>query len=184
MAISSLLLRAVDWLNRPLFGTKVIPPDAAVPQADFPDDEFPVFCPGCDYLLRGLAHSRCPECGREFDRGRLLVDQYVRERAHRLWEHGLLGRWSARMAAAVLGLLALWVIGTNVAWRLASFPLPGIKTTARQVDRWVAMLQVAHQLFWWVQVFMLAALVACVLVVIRAARRNTRKRQRVMDAIS
>jgi hypothetical protein len=29
-------------------------------------------CPSCDYNLRGLAEDRCPECGRHFDRQRLI----------------------------------------------------------------------------------------------------------------
>lgn len=64
-------------LGRPLFGTRVIPPGARVDPALFAEDEFPVHCPKCDYLLRGLPDGRCPECGTEFERGRLLVEQYV-----------------------------------------------------------------------------------------------------------
>ena len=26
-----------------------------------------VFCPHCEYNLRGQTEARCPECGREFD---------------------------------------------------------------------------------------------------------------------
>lgn len=50
---------------------------ARVDPSAFSDDEFPVWCPECDYLLRGLLSNRCPECGHGFDRGRLLVSQYV-----------------------------------------------------------------------------------------------------------
>lgn len=62
-------------LNRPLFGT--VPYGARVDPNRFSEDEFPVVCPKCDYALRGLPDGRCPECGTEFDRGRLLVQQYV-----------------------------------------------------------------------------------------------------------
>lgn len=64
---------------------EVIPPDARADPARFPDEQFPLFCPACDYSLRGLEQGRCPECGREFERGRLLVEQYVVERGWRRW---------------------------------------------------------------------------------------------------
>ena len=86
------------WLNKPLFGTKVIPPDARVDPARFPEDEFPLYCPKCDYLLRGLAEDRCPECGKSFDRGRLLVVNYVQDPFRRTWRHTRIGRallWGA-----------------------------------------------------------------------------------------
>jgi hypothetical protein len=63
--------------DRPLFGTVVIPGDARVDPEHFPEEDFPVHCPRCEYLLRGLAEERCPECGEPFDRGRLLVLQYA-----------------------------------------------------------------------------------------------------------
>ncbi len=31
------------------------------------DHEFTGWCLSCGYLLKGLSHSRCPECGRVFD---------------------------------------------------------------------------------------------------------------------
>ena len=34
-----------------------------------------LFCPHCDYNLRGLESNRCPECGREFDREKLSRSQ-------------------------------------------------------------------------------------------------------------
>jgi hypothetical protein len=34
--------------------------------------DFDILCPHCDYNLRGLTESRCPECGTHFDRERLL----------------------------------------------------------------------------------------------------------------
>ena len=58
---------------------RIIPPEARVDPSLFPEEEFPVLCSKCNYLLRGLPESRCSECGREFDRGRLLVEQYVLE---------------------------------------------------------------------------------------------------------
>ncbi|MCC6360674.1 MAG: hypothetical protein IT450_18195 [Phycisphaerales bacterium] len=55
-----------------------VPPGATVDPALFPEDEFPVECLGCGYALRGLPDGRCPECGREFVRGHLLVETYLR----------------------------------------------------------------------------------------------------------
>jgi len=72
-----------NYLNRPILGTKIIPPNARVDPLLFSDDEFPVYCPKCEYSLRGLSDPRCPECGEPFDRGRLLVIQYVEYRSKR-----------------------------------------------------------------------------------------------------
>ncbi len=69
--------RLARWLNRPLFGPRVIPARARANPELLPEEEFPVHCPGCGYLLRGLPGAICPECGTPFDRGRLLVEQYV-----------------------------------------------------------------------------------------------------------
>lgn len=55
----------------------VIPPETRVDPSRFSEDEFPVSCPQCEYELRGLSGECCPECGRPFDRGRLLVEQYL-----------------------------------------------------------------------------------------------------------
>ena len=40
----------------------------APPSADDPD----LFCPNCDYNLKGLAGGVCPECGNSYDRDRLI----------------------------------------------------------------------------------------------------------------
>jgi hypothetical protein len=60
-----------------------MPSDARVDPSQFPEDEFPLVCPKCDYSLRGLPSDICPECGSQFDRGRLLVEQYAIERGKR-----------------------------------------------------------------------------------------------------
>lgn len=65
------------FLNRPLFGTVVTTKETRVDPALFSEDEFPIHCQKCDYALQGLPDGRCPECGTEFVRGRLLVQQYV-----------------------------------------------------------------------------------------------------------
>lgn len=64
------------WRYQRAFGTTV-PPETRVDPDRFPEEEFPVVCPKCGYQLRGLASGRCPECGTAFERGRLLVQEYV-----------------------------------------------------------------------------------------------------------
>jgi hypothetical protein len=70
--------------------------------------EFPVICPQCAYLLRGLPDGSCPECGRPFERGRLLVQQYVHEFGSRAWARSV----SGRIAAACRGTMAVCVLLT------------------------------------------------------------------------
>ena len=77
--------------HRPAYGG-LIPPEAQVDPNLFPDDRYPVWCPDCDYLLRGLPDGRCPECGRSFEKGRLLVEQYVIEQGRRNWKRT--SRWA------------------------------------------------------------------------------------------
>jgi len=73
---------------------EVIPPDARVDPNRFPESRFPLYCPVCDYLLRGLPTERCPECGTPFNRGRLLVQQYVVEQGKRSWKRtGKYAKW-------------------------------------------------------------------------------------------
>lgn len=81
-----------------------IPPETRVDPSPFTEDEFPVYCPKCGYLLRGLPDGRCPECGREFDHGRLLVEQYVREPGKH--SHPMTARWAVRTYLAGSVLLA------------------------------------------------------------------------------
>ena len=62
-------------LQRPLFGTQVIPRDARLNLGLLPEDQFPLYCDKCGYLLRGLPGDRCPECGTDFARHRLMLKQ-------------------------------------------------------------------------------------------------------------
>jgi hypothetical protein len=83
-----------------------VPRGARLDPALFPEAEYPVLCPRCAYDLHGLPDSRCPECGQGFERGRLLIDQYVR---------GRLPRRHPRRRLA----LRLWIVGivlVNVPW--------------------------------------------------------------------
>lgn len=107
--------RLRNFLRHRVAYGQVIPPDARVSPEEFPEDEFPVYCPGCDYLLRGLQGHYCPECGREFERGRLLVEQYVIEQGKRCCG------WTSRFAwwtglAGVVGLLAFGGGIIQAAW--------------------------------------------------------------------
>lgn len=95
-------------------GKRIITPEARVDPAMFSEDDFPVFCPKCDYLLRGLPDSRCPECGREFQRGRLLVEQYVNEYSKRSFRRTSKWAWRTWIAAVGLAIgseLVVWVQG-------------------------------------------------------------------------
>jgi hypothetical protein len=104
-----------------------LPPDARVDPDQFPPDEFPVYCMQCGYDLRGLVEPRCPECGQAFDRGRLLVDQYVRcrrPRSDRRYRAGSRLSWvgCALMILLLAGWHAGWLLvvlepGTGLAWR-------------------------------------------------------------------
>lgn len=90
----AVLHRAVHFLS--------LPADTRVDPSLFPEDEFPVYCPSCDYLLRGLSDSRCPECGTPFDRGRLLVAQYVVEQGRRQWPQvSKWARWTLTLSYAL-----------------------------------------------------------------------------------
>lgn len=100
--------RFLQWLASRRW---VIPPETRVDPSLFPEEEFPVFCPKCNYLLRGLPDGRCPECGREFERSRLLVDQYVREPGRR--SHPVASKWAFRtwLAATLLMLSGIILMG-------------------------------------------------------------------------
>lgn len=75
------------WLGVRIAAGHIISPDARVDPAEFPDSDYPVRCGHCGYLLRGLSADTCPECGTSFDRGRLLVEQYVLNQAgESLWK--------------------------------------------------------------------------------------------------
>lgn len=91
-------------LRKPLFGTKIIPRDASVDPPLFPDDEYPICCERCGYLLRGLPDGRCPECGTEFNRAQRLVSQYV---------FGI-GKVPWKQSAAMKWCKWLWIAGSAI----------------------------------------------------------------------
>jgi hypothetical protein len=96
-----------------------IPPDTRVDPDRFPEDRFPLYCPQCDYLLRGLSCHRCPECGQEFERGRLLVEQYVLEGGRAAWKRTFkYVRWTGAggfVLGCIPGLL-LGLVASGLGW--------------------------------------------------------------------
>lgn len=64
------LLRTIDDQTIP-YAQQWVDPEA------FPEDQYPTYCPACDYPTRGINENRCPECGTIIVRSRLIVDQYA-----------------------------------------------------------------------------------------------------------
>lgn len=132
-----MLARLQQTLNRPLFGTRVIPPDARVDAARFPEAEFPIYCPKCEYLLRGLPDGRCPECGEPFERGHLLVLEYVRWRVP---QQQRFNRFVTRLLI-VTGLVLLGVTSIHgfYNWRVSTYvanPKSAPTSLVPLVDHW------------------------------------------------
>lgn len=91
-----------------VYGRDVLP-DARVDPGNFSHEEFPVACPHCEYLLK-TATNRCSECGRELDRGRLIVEQYAIEGGRRFR-----GERFARLRRRILALMVLMYFPV-IAW--------------------------------------------------------------------
>lgn len=109
----------------PLFGAREIPRDVAVDPAQFSEEEYPVNCPKCGYLLRGLPDGNCPECGKPFERGRLLVLQYVHGWRGEVWRQSKPGIWCRRLF--VLG----FVFNAAALAILICFAAPEFRNSAR-----------------------------------------------------
>jgi hypothetical protein len=159
------------WACTHKIGGTRIGPDARVDPAGFSEDEFPLVCPKCEYSLRGLPDGRCPECGTEFLRGRLLVEQYVLpqrllygEAGKRAWKLYSLGM---RLIAGVglMSVLALFIMvrakSTILFDALPAAYFVYISTTA------------VVGILWGVSVILM----------IRQVRAGARKRRQVLDAI-
>ena len=69
-------------------------------------------CPTCEYDLRGLTNSRCPECGSEFESFEAMVQASLH--ARRLFVRVI--KWRQRLAIFTLAAL-LAIIGTS-AWTM------------------------------------------------------------------
>jgi hypothetical protein len=178
-AIRRILVAVWSWLHRPLFGTRVIPRDATVDPTLFPEEEYPVYCPKCGYLLRGLPDGKCPECGTEFARGRLLVRQYVVEWSGATWKQRVAARWSLRLSLAGWALPILGGVGmAGIIW-LANPASPGppppgaFDRLLRLVHIWMGALGVGVLLQ-----------VTGLVIALAAYPRGVRKRRRaIIDAI-
>ena len=175
--------RSVErFLNRDLFSGRVIPRDGAVDSNLFSEDEFPVYCPKCGYLLRGLPDGRCPECGTSFERGRLLVRQYVFKYGEPAWRSTRMGKWMTRLLIAGYLLVVLAYAGLYVALRWMK--------TQDTPAKLSAALETLGTALKWAQVVMILALVlglvlslaAGILFVVRIWR-NASKRRRILDAL-
>ncbi len=102
---------------------RVVPPEARVNPTRFSEVEFPIVCPQCDYLLRGLTTPRCPECGRDFDRGRLLVEQYLIEGGLRTRGKGnKFAKWCRYITVIII----FGVFGAGLSLSLLSLLLPSL----------------------------------------------------------
>jgi hypothetical protein len=130
----------------------IIPPETRVDPSGFPEEEFPVYCPRCSYLLTGLAGSCCPECGREFDRGRLLVERYLLMRVP-LSAAGRIGRTGACIG---FGLIVLLVA-------IASF-------VTVLADPWL-VFEYRNPLFL-VQIIVCGLTLVCIAIVLLESRRH------------
>lgn len=174
-----LATRIWSMLNVPLFGTKVIPRNAAVDPARFSEQEFPVTCPKCGYLLRGLPDGNCPECGKPFERGRLLVLQYVHEWSGKLWRQSRPGIWCRRLFVLGFVLYAAWLVG------FICFAYPGFRKAATPPT--LAAIDRDYSIARGLMILWLAGpalhLVACVLMLVTYPRGARKRRRAVVDAV-
>jgi hypothetical protein len=162
----------IHWLFVERVGGKVISAEAQVDPARFSEDEYPVFCRKCDYPLRGLPDGRCPECGTEFQRGRLLVEQYVlRTRLGKT----RLGKFSVRCIIVASGIFALVLLGDYLIMLVGArsptaAPTLDVLGFAIRASLYVARAALVVDLVG----------LACLLA---AIRRDRQKRRRLLEAI-
>lgn len=165
-------------LDRALFGTTVIPASARVDPSKFPPEEFPVHCPKCDYLLNSLTEQRCPECGKPFDRGRLLVVQYLGDEA----------RSSARLPEYRLMVWCSLVAGVSIALSLLSYY--GLAIYARANAGTPRAAQAISLMVWvmrgWmvVQALLMALIMVAMAMAFRRYRSNRARREQIRAAMT
>ena len=101
----------------------MIPPNSSVNPERFSEEEFPVWCVTCEYLLRGIADGNCPECGQDFKRSRLLVTLYVSEFGYATWKRTRTARFANALLVASLAALAVpFVCGVSILFLWKAFP--------------------------------------------------------------
>lgn len=162
------------WHRYPLAYGKLIPPEARVDSTRFPEDEYPVICPKCRYLLRGIADGPCPECGKPFDKGRLLVEQYVVEGGLNL--HPRRARMARRALWASIVVPILSGLGFSLYMRYIYIPAgiaPGnIQNLLIGARVWIAVLGSVGVL-----------VIVSIALSVRMPPRNRRMSRQVFDAI-
>ena len=166
-------------LYRPLFGTFVVPKDARVDPALFSEEEFPVFCPKCRYSLRGLRDGLCPECGRPFERGALLVQQYVFGK--QLWRLTLLGRVGRWCVVGGLVCVLTFFLGASVLVVLQRLGLVDLEAVSANISvTWTMRLVLAGLLVLAVGYGLILTSALCSLV--DAQRSQYRRKRRAVIA--
>jgi len=169
------------FLHRDLLSGRVMPRKVAKASVDpnpFPEEQFPLYCPKCGYLLRGLPDGRCPECGTSFERGRLLVEQYVLRHGGPGWRLTRMGRWIARLVVCgfllhFLGQAGLYVTLRWMKTQDTPAKLSAALETLFTVSRWTQAASGLALLLWFA---------AGILVAVRIWR-NASKRRRILDAL-
>lgn len=176
-------------LQRPLLGTRVVPRDSQLDLDLLPEDEFPIFCETCGYLLRGLPDGRCPECGNSFERSHLLLRQYVHEWFDVLLRTTLTGRvilWStwAGLALVVLNLLGMLAVafGGGLLFRFPASVGTSPNTPAT-LEKMRDGLFLAEKLIWAAEGLILLTILLGFTWAARRIRKRLHQCRRVLDAI-
>ncbi len=179
-----MLSKALECLRRqltkPLFRTRFIPDDASVDPTLLPEDEFPVHCVKCRYALRGLDDGRCPECGTPFERGRLLVRQYVHDWRGAKWRQSSAARWSCRFALIGLALPILSGVGMACVMCYLCPNDRATRPTTAQVDFGVC---IAYCLIGAAFVGLALQAISIVITTYTSPRNARRQRRFVIDAM-
>lgn len=172
-------------LHKPLLGTRVLPHDARADCAKLSEEEFPVICPKCDYQLRGLPDGKCPECGKPFERARLLVEQYIRPWVGSSWRStfrrrtmsGRIAYWSFVVLVVCDALMfvgfAFICIWALLPPRQATPPPSGLISNIQWEPPLILALLIA----------MTGSLAVFVLIVFGQRWRLRHKRRRVLDTL-
>jgi len=167
-------------LNKPLFGTHVIPRDASVDPTLFPEQEYPVYCSKCTYLLRGLPDGKCPECGTSFERGKLLVRTYVSAWSGALWRDSAARKWFWWLLATGIALPFLASLGFVCMKYFGSFNSPNPPSSAALDSAFRLVYALLGVMF----VGPVLQLVALAIVVKAYPRGSWKRRRAIIDAIS